>query len=68
MSHTVGPVPNELTGMWDGTGDRILERTIEVEDDSRAQDEDWCHVCAPGADPVKALEMLKQLGYTDPHE
>lgn len=68
MSHTVGPVPNEVSGSWDGTGDRILIRTIEVEDDSRAKDEDWCHVCDPGTNPVEELEMLKRLGYTAPYE
>ncbi|KAA0232768.1 MAG: hypothetical protein EDR02_16065 [Actinobacteria bacterium] len=68
MSHTVGDVPNEKPGRWDGTGDWLLKREIQVEDDSRAEDVDWGHVCERGSDPLTALDTLKDLGYRDPLE
>ena len=53
-------------GQWNGTGDRKLQRTMEVDEDASTQDEEWHHVAGGIATP--ALELYRQLlarGYED---
>lgn len=64
-SRVSGPVPNERPGAWDGTGNRDVERCIEVDSDSETTDVAWDYVCADDQNAAKTYELLKQLGYVD---
>lgn len=60
----VGPIPNRAQGPWDGSGDRTLERRIQVPDDSGTVDAQWEYPMAPG-EGLDVYETLLRVGYVD---
>lgn len=64
MGATRGDTPNRTPGTWDGSGDRILIREMDVDDASRVVDAEWEYAMGPGED-LRVYEALLGVGYVE---